>query len=357
LVRFADLIEIVAAGFLACQFNEPPVRCATGGCPQWPASPANATTSTTVTAFAIDKVYLGEAERTQAKSSTLAWTSFGFDLDGKITDRFSTDVCTRPFDSPSSVQVDPVRQCTLADGGCSSSGIDNSFGANILPILQSAGAVPAPSKDVTEAIDKGIYSLQLVVTGLDGTPNQTASGLGLQAFPAAQFDYASGDWPVLSTGLADPKDLEAGAKERFSSGWISNGTFVSGFGSLTLGIPFSGAIIMIPLHRAIVVMDVSPGAFGVTNGTIAGVMIAEELVAAMQRVAGGISTSLCGSAFDGIAQQIRQCADIRSDGSNERGPPCDGISFAIGFEGKLINPPTRIAVPPANNDPCDAGNQ
>ena len=60
------------------------------------------------------------------------------------------------------------------------------------------------------------------------------------------------------------------------------------------------------------------------------------------------------SAFDGIAQQISQASDILKDGTNVPGKPCDGISIGLGFVGKKIANPTKIAaddaaVPP---DPC-----
>ncbi|HEY2365979.1 MAG TPA: hypothetical protein VGH87_06315, partial [Polyangiaceae bacterium] len=74
----------------------------------------------------------------------------------------------------------------------------------------------------------------------------------------------------------------------------------------------------------------------------------------LKSVAGRISQSLCGSAFDGIAQQITQASDIKKDGSNAPGATCDGISIGLGFVGKKIANPTKVAVddgsvPP---DPC-----
>ena len=80
-------------------------------------------------------------------------------------------------------------------------------------------------------------------------------------------------------------------------------------------------------------------------------------LAALQKVAGRISTQLCGgSTLDTIKQTIRQASDILQDGTNAAGKNCDAISIGIGFTGKRIGDlktEAKDAVPPP--DPCAAG--
>lgn len=367
---FAGLVGLVFGGPLAavtsCGTNAPTSStppCTTAP-PVAPTEPTSS--STTVSTYAIDTVFLGDVARDGGDVardggttySTTAWKAFGFDLDGNSSDARSTDVCTRAAGAPSSVQ---------SDGRC---GTDNSFGANILPILRSLFSPScggcnttcnqsALSPLVSDALRRGVYTLQLTVTGLDGTATQTARGLSLQTFPSLDFDPMNvpkfspdEDWPVLANGLENAGDIASGAKARFSDAFMTNGVFVSGFGSMSLAIPFAGGLVSIPIRHAIVMMSVSPDGMRVTNGTLAGVIATDDLIGSFQLLAGAISRSICGSAFDGIAQQLRQCSDIQKDGNNRDGLPCDGVSVGIGFEGRRIGNPKRITSAPPVLDPC-----
>ena len=90
-----------------------------------------------------------------------------------------------------------------------------------------------------------------------------------------------------------------------------------------------------------------------SNGTIAGVINPSEFLATFKALAGIVSTSLCGSAFDGIAQQILMCQDILLDGTNAPGQACSGISIGVGFTAELVaNPSTVQADPPPPPTPC-----
>ncbi|MGH7280005.1 MAG: hypothetical protein ACRELY_00655, partial [Polyangiaceae bacterium] len=108
------------------------------------------------------------------------------------------------------------------------------------------------------------------------------------------------------------------------------------------------------VHKAILTFDHTAAAKA-DNGTIAGTIKTEELISGLKTVAGRISTQLCsGSAFDGIAQQIRQASDILSDGTNSAGKPCDGISIGLGFTAAQIAPQTEAKSPSGatSPDPC-----
>ena len=58
---------------------------------------------------------------------------------------------------------------------------------------------------------------------------------------------------------------------------------------------------------------------------------------------------------------IRQASDMLKDGSQAPGVPCDGISVGLGFTGKRVGNPTKVAPvgnpppDPCTNPPADAG--
>ena len=323
----------------------------TGTPPAKPSSPPTGDTSTKT--FAIQRIFLGEAARSGGAPSNQAWKKFGYNLDGKITVSTSSDVCTRAKGAPSSNQVD------------GDLGIDNAFGAVFLPILQSAASINDPSTQASAQYQSGKNTNQISIKGLDADPAQTALGLVGGVFPSLDYKGDSvvavpfpgfgptTDWPVRVEGLADGLTIAGGPKLAFGDGYVSSGTFVGGGGDFPFSISFGGLEVPIFIHHAVVTFDHSaPGT--AANGTIAGVLDTEELITGMKKIAGQISTTLCGSQFDGIAQQIRQASDIMVDLSNPAGANCNAISIGLGFEATLIANPTKIAkdplpVPP---NPC-----
>lgn len=162
----------------------------------------------------------------------------------------------------------------------------------------------------------------------------------------------SEDWPVRSDRLATRSPIAAG--ETLDS-FIQSGTFVGRGKKLTLDLILPKGAITLPIRNPIVTMDLRGDT--AENGTIAGEIASEDLVATIQRAAATSNKSLCGSAFDGYAQTLRQASDILSDGTNRAGVRCDAISVGIGFTAKRIGNPTRVADVPAPSDPCaaDAG--
>ena len=321
---------------------------------QPPAKPSGpVTTSTNVETFAVQKLLLGESDRTGTPSQS-AWKSYGYNLDGKTTTKDSTDVCTLHTGAPKQNQADGTN------------GIDNSFGQVILPIIQTAASLPTPSDTISSAIDSGSFTIQIQVTGLDDTATQTATGLTGQLFASGAYDNgtpafdSTTDWPVTGLLLNDPTNIASGSKIKFTDAYVSNGTFVSGdlaAGGITVTISlvFQGVPLALSVNHAVITFDHTT-ANDAANGTIAGVIDTEQLITGLKSVAGRISASLCGSAFDGIADQIRQASDIMVDGTNAPGAACTGISIGLGFVGKKIANPTKVAssdaaAPP---DPCSS---
>jgi len=306
------------------------------------------TTSKTTETFALQTLLLGEYDRTTKAPSTTAWKSYGYNLDGKITTKDSTDVCT------AAVKTNQI------DGN---NGIDNAFGSVILPIIQTAASLQTPSDTISQAIAGGSFTIQIQVKGLDDTAAQTATGLTGQLFASGAYGGtpafdATTDWPVTGLLLNNPNDINSGSKITFSDSYIVNGTFVSGDLStggvqVSISLVFQGVPLTLSVNHAVITFDHTT-ANDAANGTIAGVIDTAELITGLKAVAGRISQSLCGSAFDGIAQQITQASDIMKDGTNAPGQACTGISVGLGFVGKKVANPTKIAnddaaVPP---DPC-----
>jgi hypothetical protein len=336
-------------------------------CNEPPPAPtgASATTVTAAHNYALHQLFLGDTDR-MGNMSTTAWASFGYDLDGKITNANSTDVCTLMAGSSKQVQVD------------GNGGIDNSFGANIIPILLTLDA--SASSTLNTAIQSGSFTIMTDVTGFDDTAGNTTSATGLSGVLLAGAKYSedggvpawntSTVWPVLPdlvTGCTATGGCPAGtnpvtnAAVKFTSPFQTKGTFVSGTPNpITLSLSIDGQTLDLDIDSAVISFQPDmPGS--VTNGTIAGVLETSTLISGLMSVAGHISTSLCsGSAFASIASQIEQTSDIVVNSSNTvsntSGTACNAISIGLGFNSLEIAAPTVIApgAPPAPNV-CDAG--
>jgi hypothetical protein len=317
-----------------------------GGKP--PPPPDGGTPTSNTYTFAINTIYLGDVQRASVTPSTTAWKDYGYDVDGLQTTNQSTNVCSLTSGAPKTVQVDGTN------------GIDNSWGSNILPIIQTATSLPTPSVDETKAIDDGNFTLQIQVTGLSDDPQQSAVGLTSQLFVSGAYGNGqpafdgTTDWPVLSTSVQDGKTIASGSTVQFASSYVNGGVFVSGATGAAIPLTFSasGMTLPITIHYGVITFT-HPGHPYAAYGVISGVIYTEEFVSALQALAGQISTSLCGSAFDGIAQQIRQAQDILQDGSNNSNAACSAISIGIGFEAVLVHDPTTVVTaPPPPPNPC-----
>lgn len=354
----AGAIGAVALGVLGLATYQ--VGCGSSAAPATDAGPgqsklppekpvgASVTPTQDVFTYALDTLLLGDATRAGALSGS-AWRDYGFDIDRKHTTKDSTDVCQRKAGAGSNVQVD------------GNGGIDNSFGANILPIIQNAASLSNPSDQISTSIKDGSFTIQFKIKGLTKDPKQTNTGLFAELFASGTFGDDGGtakptftpadDWPVRPELLKDGQTIAGGSKVQFTDSYINNGSFVTPQGTVTISLAFKGVALDLEIQKAVIVMDINGDQ--AQNGTIAGVINAQKLVDGLKTVAGRISASLCGTAFDGIAQQIQQTSDILSDGTNRSGVPCDAISIGIGFTAKRIANPTKVAaLGGTSDDPC-----
>ena len=313
-----------------------------------PAAPtAGATTDSTIRTFALNQLFLGETGRNAAPLKD-AWKDYGYNIDGLTTTKESKDVCTRQGGADSAKQEDGKE------------GIDNAFGRTVLGFI--LGLVPTPSKTINDSIAGGSFTILLEIKGLTDDPKQNNTGLSGRLLVGG--DYSNGKTPATKPTFSPTDDwpYRANPIVPINGAYINNGTFVNGAGGATveLSLFIQGVQLSLAINRAAITFDHS-APNEITNGTISGVINTEALVTGIEKVAGRISTQLCGgSTLDTIKQTIRQASDIKADGTNAAGAPCDAISIGLGFTGKKIGDAKTVAVdvaPPP--DPCttpaDAG--
>jgi len=319
LVSLLSLCLVACAQPVAFSSNsscQPPAAPAASAC-----SPAPDVSET----FAVDRLLLGDTTRDGTPAED-AWRTYGYDLDGKLTDRHSKDVCTRAPGAAPDAQIDGA------------SGIDNAWGNSVVPFIEALFDQASPSRFATDAIVRGGPTLELTVHGLSAERAQTAIGLRAEA-------------------------LSGAGSVAFNEAYVNGGVFVSGGSEapLVLDVAVGGAlfsdgspareVLELVVHDAIITFE-RPSSDAI-EGTIAGVLDVEELVAAAGMVARRVAPSLCGDdGFDVVAARLRQAADILVDGENQAGVPCSGISLGIGFSARRIASPTPIAPAPRPRDPC-----
>jgi hypothetical protein len=324
--------------------------------PSGDAAPASAPIN-----FAIHHLWLGDSDPTPAfTADSSAWASFGYNIDGLITNENSTDVCTlnTAAGAKATIQVDGVN------------GIDNSFGKNVVTVL--ATAITNLSKTVTSSILDGSFTILIDTNGLTPSATQTNTGLTGSLFSGASYGGApqvadtdagaflvTDDWPVASSSLAG--SLDAGASIMFPSAYVSNGLWVSGAPvDLTLLLSLQGQPLVLHIHQAILSFTHTVDASGqdhATGGMIAGVLKTTEFLQEINIVAA--QQDYCAAA--GLLLNYMQAAsDILHDGTNVAGQPCDGISIGLAFDADGIAQPDKVvqsvdAGPPPAGCVADAG--
>lgn len=292
--------------------------------------------------IAVREMFLGDSNRSFVES-TEAWKEFGYNVDGILSTSTGNNHCKLRQGVPKTLQEDGPE------------GIDNSYGANIVPIMSSLSA--GLSQSATQAIQDGSYTFLFRMLNLDSNPNQ--SSVNAKFYHAAELGLVpkwdgSDAWPVVPELLTNPNDIESSLFQ-FPTSYVANGMWVSGNGSGTLDISLdlSGSGILLRITHPVVTMTIAPNG-NVTDGIIAGVIPTESFVLELKKLAGSFDPSLCsGPTMDSIVTQIRQASDIMQDGTN--GDPnveCDGISVGLGFNGSLAVLGGIAPSTPPLPDPC-----
>ena len=340
-------VTAIGALALGCGSSETAAATGTTTLAGPPAKPTTGMATATRRVFAINKLLLGDTDRSGTTSST-AWKKFGYDLDGVATKTSKLGTCKAISDG-----------VVVIDGD---NGIDNSFGQNILTALQKAASgFSEPSKTVTDTINKGDFTLILDVLGLDGSGTQTATGVTGQMFVGGslgmvpKFD-GTDNWPVSGALLVDAMDPSKGSKVKFPEAYITNGVWVNGGKTdVTLALSIQGVSLNL-LIRSAIISAKHASASKLTEGTVAGYISVSEIVETIGKVAGRLSPEACPgkSLFVQVKQIIESNADIRLAGPDAT-KDCDAISIGLGFEAMEIKPPSLVApVLPPGVDPCSA---
>jgi hypothetical protein len=343
---------VLAAGYAAAcgsSSDEPPAISAptAGKQPPAPASGAGPGDGPGYV-FAIRKLYLGDSDRHGVKSST-AWMQYGYDIDGRVSTRESTDLCQPAADAaPSKIYPD-------GDGG-----VDNSFGKNVWPTFMQL--TPTVATDINQSITNGRFTVILDVEGL-GNAADYAPSLLTRLYSGAELSSppawdGSDVWPVLPGLLENPSDITS-TTVKFPTSYVVGNTWVSGSrGRVTMILNLGAASLTMNVEQAVITMDLAPDrTHGATGGIIAGVLETDVFVEQVRQMAGSLNTDLCDpTAFEGIGKLIRQASDIMKDSTQDPTRACDGISIGLGFDMTPIILGDVAPEPQPGADPCKCGN-
>jgi hypothetical protein len=232
-------------------------------------------------------------------------------------------------------------------------GIDNAFGANIMPVLLDLEHVG--SKPIEGGLAAGDFTLLFAIDGLG--PDHDYNPLPARFYRGAKLDHAplfdgTDAWPVTRDSLSDPSDLRSSIAP-FAQSFVVDDTWVSALGHLTINLPFFGQRLTLPIEHAVATMRLSADRRSATQGTISGVIRPEALTSQAARIAGALSKDYCtGMVPEQIALGVQKTADIMLDGSSGiDSEVCTAISIGLGFEAKRVTL-GGVKSDPAPPDPC-----
>ncbi|HEY8090565.1 MAG TPA: hypothetical protein VIF09_22040 [Polyangiaceae bacterium] len=297
--------------------------------------------------LAISNLYYGDSDR-NGLAGEYAWTQFGLNIDGKTTTGRSTDTCTL---------YEGASRCTIVDG---ESGIDNSFGMNILPIIVTTFG-SSMSQRGNAALQAGDSTTLIRLDHL-------GSGADYSPLPGAVFHAAASATAPKWDGT-DVRDVDVTS---LVSGSLSSPALtLSGYmkGRRWVGTPPGGQMLLdlhlftgnqpsppLPISHVQVEMLVDPSNGAASGGVLSGIIAPGDIVEWAQLLAGSFTTSLCtGTAFQSIKEEILQASDIMMDGTNEPGQACNGISLGLGFDATAVTLGQAVSLPAMANPCADAG--
>ena len=298
--------------------------------------------------FAWRETFLGDKDW-QDNDDPNAWKTLGYDIDG-LGSGPNVGVTCHPVPGP-------IQAVSPGDG---IDGIDNSWGANVMPIV--LGLTSDAASKTAGSMAEPVFSRLITIARLGSGPSYFPLRAALYdtgAIPSAPKWDGADVWPIQYESVLNG-DINA-ARIVLPYSYVTGRTWVSGsWAAITFGIQISGYSLAMTIHNAILSMDLAADSASATHGIVAGVLDTQELVTALRTLVGKISPSLCaGPTLDSILAQLTQASDIMKDGTQDPSRPCNGISIGIGFtasEAKL-----GAVLPPAQKgtDPCaglvDAG--
>ena len=297
--------------------------------------------------LAVSRIDFGDTDSSGLPSGT-AWQHLGLNIDGKVTSACSTDVCTQVPGSSLQVQVD------------GDDGIDNSFGSQLMPIIDTVDA--NFDTVATKLLRQCGETLLRELEGLGSSPDYATLGGALlhavghggpalgwhrparrrhgvaarrRRHPATRHDaWRVHDRPHMGERDRLGPSLPRPADHRCHKRLPAPGTVAArAHGRAHRGRRRVGQV-------GCAVRDHPRERRADVDGPLGARHVA----------------SLCtGSALASIEVQVEQAAVILSDGTNRPGAQCDGISVGLAFDAvrevKLGAPVT----PPEFVDTCDGG--
>jgi hypothetical protein len=235
--------------------------------------------------------------------------------------------------------------CTVPDDGgprCDQhGGVDDTFGDLVQTI--SIATSPFDQKDLGAKLGSGAFGLVIQLQQYSGQANDTQVELAVYA-SAGTANGTTPQWDGSDVWTLDPNSLLGGVvgtkpvpKTSYDlNAYVADFTLVGSIADLEFvlgGLPVSltGAIVTATLEP-------SGGSFRMTKGTLAGRWASRKLVTSLQAIRdpADASSSLCGANATYQLLKNRICA-LQDIGQNplddNKGSPCDAISFAFAFEG------------------------
>lgn len=280
-----------------------------------PAAPEGATAAdgTDDAVYAVSKLYLGDTDRDgKSDKANPAWKKFGYNLDGKISNKDATDLC-QPVEGASKSVVYP-------DGD---KGIDNAFGKSIASLLSD---LEFGTPKVNEQLATGSFTLLLKLDKLGAGASYdpvSASLYGGEKLGHAPLNDGSDVWPLVPELL----DASGNPTITFPGAYLNDNTFVSGEPTkITIAIDIGGVALNLAINKAVLTAKLSSDHKTATEGTIAGVIKTSDLLDAIAKIPDAADL------MDTVGPILSQAADILADGTQDPSKPCDAISVGLGFD-------------------------
>lgn len=336
-----------------CCCDVPLLDPTTGVVPARPAGPAAAASGSVV--LAVSRLYFDDTDP-GGNPSQDAWKKYGLNIDRKFTTEASTNTCTLAVGATCSVRLD------------GDNGFDNSFGANVVPMLDYLASglersTPTYASNANAAVEQGGGTMLVRLDGVGGEPSYAPlPGALYRAVPTT----APPKWDGSDIRDVDDVSLVGADLSRplaaFPGGYMNERRWVGAPAADTAYIDLhmfvDAAMVATPpiaVRHVQLLLDVAPDNATAAHGILSGVIRTSDLVQGFRIFAGAISTSLCsGSAFESIASQVGQASDILEDGTNVAGRPCDAISIGFGFDAVAVQLGQPRSVP-TPQDPCADG--
>lgn len=279
-------------------------------------------------AYAVERLYVGDTDRGELPDS-VGWYTLGLDLDG-IQSRYAFNGECKPRNNANYPEQDGLR------------GIDNAWGASILPLLK---ADATPTKSVNAALASGGVAPLIALGAVSGNVGATT----LPAFFTFLAPTTGAPFDARAPVSASPTGFANATLE-------TQGEFASGAATDTtvLTLPIGAAPIVLPIRGLRVEMTIGANN-AVSNGLMGGAIAVDDLKTAVAAHLQRQDPTQCGDAGAKVLQldtAIDAAADLLADGAHDPTRTCDAVSFGAGFDVALVTLRGEGVLPAAAPPQC-----